>query len=133
MYEPPKRRKLTKAERKTVYDKCAGHCAYCGREIFPREMQVDHVIPMELYEAYAANGIDLDSINNMLPACRSCNNYKSSLTLEKFRAAIEKWTAVLERDSVTYRNAVRFRMVEPNPHKVIFYFEKMEALADEKS
>lgn len=125
MYEPPKRRKLTKAERQTVYDKCSGHCAYCGCEITIAQMQADHVIPMEFYDAYKTQGKDIDTVDNMLPACRSCNNYKSTLTLDKFRIAIEKWPFVLNRDNVTYRNAVRFGMVEPKPHKVVFYFEKM--------
>jgi len=125
MYKPPKRRVITKPERKAIYDKCGGHCAYCGKEITIKDMQADHVIPMEFYEAYKAIGQDIDSIENMLPACRSCNNYKSSLMLEKFRAAIERWPAVLNRDSVTYRNAVRFGIVIPHPHPVQFYFEKI--------
>jgi len=124
MYEPPKRRKLTKAERLAVYDKCGGRCAYCGCEISINQMQVDHVIPMEFHDAYKATGEDIDCIDNMLPACRSCNNYKSSLTLEKFRSAIERWPEVLKRDSVTYRNALRFGMVTANPRQVEFYFEK---------
>ena len=40
MYQSPKRRKLTKAERQFVYDKCGGHCAYCGCEITMRQMQI---------------------------------------------------------------------------------------------
>ena len=28
------------------------------------------------------------------------------------------------RDSVTYKNGVRFGVVTPTPHKVIFYFEQ---------
>lgn len=123
MYEPPKRRKLTKAERLAVFAKCGGHCAYCGCEITASTMQADHVIPMEFYESYLAAGVNIDCIDNMLPACRSCNNYKSTLTLEKFRAAIERWPQVLKRDSATYRNAIRFGMVEENPHRVVFYFE----------
>ena len=123
MYKPPKRRRLTKAERQKVYGKCAGHCAYCGCEITIQQMQADHVIPMEFYEAYKANGVDIDTLENMLPACRSCNNYKSTLTLEKFRAAIERWPEVLASSSVTYRNAVRFGVVTPTPHRVKFYFE----------
>lgn len=123
-YTPPKRRTLTKAERAEVYAKCGGHCAYCGERITPKQMQVDHLIPMELYEAYAAVGQDLDTMDNYMPACRSCNHYKSSMTLEKFRAAIERWPDVLMRDSVTYRNAVRFGMVMPNPRPVKFYFEQ---------
>lgn len=125
MYEPPKRRKLTKAERQVIYDKCGGHCAYCGRPITIREMQADHVMPMEFYDAYKAVGKDIDTIDNMLPTCRSCNNYKSTLTLEKFRTCIERWPEVLENGNVTYRNAVRFGMIVPNRHPVVFYFERM--------
>lgn len=124
-YTPPKRRKLTRTERAEVYAKYGGHCAYCGEKITQAQMQVDHKIPMELYEAYAAVGKDLDTMDNYMPACRSCNHYKSSMTLEKFRAAIERFPAVLARDSVTYRNAVRFGMVKPNPHPVIFHFEQL--------
>lgn len=126
MAEPPKRRKLTKAERLDVYNKCGGRCAYCGCEITMNQMQVDHVIPMEFYDAYKTEGIDIDTLDNMLPACRSCNNYKSTLSLEKFRTAIERWTEVLQKGNATYRNAVRFGMIVPNPHSVKFYFEQEE-------
>lgn len=123
MYTPPKRKTLTKRERESVLQKYDGHCAYCGVEITLEQMQVDHLIPMEMHEAYAAVGQELDTVENYMPACRSCNHYKSSMTLEKFRSAIERFPLVLDRDSVTYRNAVRFGMVTPNPHKVKFYFE----------
>lgn len=116
MYEPSKRRKLTKVERQTVYDKCGGHCAYCGVGITLGQMQVDHVQPISI------NGED--DLCNMLPACRSCNNYKHSMPLYMFRRAVEAWPEVLKRDSVTYRNAVRFGLVVPRPHHVVFYFEQ---------
>lgn len=127
MYEPPKRRKLTRAEREKVYTLCSGRCAYCGAHIALKEMQVDHVIPMEFYELYQAEGFNLDGMGNYLPACRSCNHYKSTLTLEKFRSAIENYPYVLARDSVTYRNAVRFGLVQPTPKKVQFCFEVIKA------
>ncbi len=60
-------------------------------------MQVDHAIPMEFYNAYRAVGKDLNALSNLLPACRSCNNYKSSYTMEKFRKAIERMPEVLQR------------------------------------
>lgn len=125
MYQQPKRRRLSKLERQEVYDKCGGHCAYCGIEISISEMQVDHLIPMEFYDVYAAEGRNIDVMDNFMPACRSCNKYKSSLTLEKFRTAVERWPDVLMRDSVTYRNAVRFGVVKPNPHPIMFYFEQI--------
>lgn len=126
MYTPPKRRAISKKERQQVHEKYGGHCAYCGAEISISQMQVDHLIPMEFYEAYKAEGIDLDQMDNYMPACRSCNNYKSTYTLEKFRKAAERWPEVLMRDSVTYRNAVRFGLVIPNPVAVKFYFETLE-------
>lgn len=115
-HTPPKRRKLSRQERQAVYDKCNGHCAYCGIELPISRMQVDHVDPISL------TGEDV--MENMLPACRSCNNYKHSMTLEKFREAAERWPDVLARDNVTFRNAVRFGMVEPRPRRVVFYFER---------
>ena len=129
MHEPPKRRRLTKAEREEVYAICGGRCAYCGAQIELKDMQVDHVVPMEFCNAYQAIGVEpdsLDSLDNYLPACRSCNHYKSTFTVEKFRKAIERYPIVLERDSATYRNAVRFGMIEPKEKKIRFYFELLD-------
>lgn len=117
-YTPPKRRKLTKAERQQIYAKCDGHCAYCGTSIAIEQMQVDHIIPIRRGGA--------DELDNMLPACRSCNHYKDSMTIELFRQSVERWPEILMRDSVTYRNAVRFGVVTPTPHQVMFYFEREE-------
>lgn len=69
------RKKLTPAERRTVYDKLGGHCAYCGCEIAYKDMQVDHVFPIR-------GGMERDKLDNMLPACRDCNHYKRGNTLE---------------------------------------------------
>lgn len=37
---------ISKKVRQLVYDKCGGHCAYCGKEIAYKDMQVDHIIPL---------------------------------------------------------------------------------------
>lgn len=122
------RRKLTKTDRQEVYDKCNGHCAYCGCEITLKEMQVDHIVPIARcfdYYCEQRKPEELDIMSNYLPACRSCNHYKSSLTLEHFRMCVERFPSVLMRDSVTYKNAVRFGLVEPKPQPITFYFEKL--------
>jgi len=111
------RKRLTKAERQKVYEKCGGHCAYCGRELEYRQMNVDHAIPLR--------SCGKDELENMLLACRSCNNYKSSMSIEELREMIEKMPDTLMRDNTTYRNAVRFGVVVPNKMPIKFYFEKI--------
>ncbi len=59
---------------------------------------------------------------------------------EKSESCRKKWflffffavliRVVLTRDSVTYKNAVRFGQVIPNKHRPVFYFENMSG-ADE--
>ena len=41
-----KRKALPKSVRIAVYQKCNGHCAYCGCDLQYKDMQVDHVIPL---------------------------------------------------------------------------------------
>lgn len=114
-----KRRKLSSYERKTVYIKTNGHCAYCGSELKYNDMTVDHIVPLN---GWSESGCD--TLENMLPSCRSCNKYKSGASLEAFRKRIEAQPDVLMRDNVTFQIAVRYKLVQPKPHKVIFYFEK---------
>ena len=110
------RKRLSEQERIRIWNKLSGHCAYCGCEIKFKEMQADHVVP--LYRG------GKDEIDNLLPACRSCNHYKSTLTVEEFREQVSKWHERLLRDDVTYKNAVRFGQVIPKPHRPVFYFEE---------
>lgn len=114
-----KRRKLTPQERMVVYRKMGGHCAYCGCVLKYEDMQVDHVVPLN---GWSQSGSD--TLDNMLPACRSCNHYKSTMSLENFRKMVENMPVALARDSVTYKNAVRFGLVVPDPHPIVFYFER---------
>lgn len=113
----PDRRRLTPAERRTVYNMTGGKCAYCGTPMSFSDMQVDHVVPLHQGGA--------DEPFNMFPACRSCNHYKRGMSLEKWRAQLEAIPATLERDCYTYRQGVRFGLVVPAPHTVEFYFERV--------
>lgn len=122
-----KRRKLSKTERMAVYQKTKGHCAYCGCVLEFSAMQVDHVVPLDGWSERGG-----DTLDNMLPACRSCNHYKSRSTLDGFRRMLENMPMALMRDSVTYRNAVRFGLVTAAPHPVVFYFEEPTFEGDEQ-
>ena len=119
------RRRVTPKERSYVYGLCNGHCAYCGKAITLREMQVDHFLSMETGPAIAYGRGEIDSLDNYLPACRSCNYRKSTMTVEQFRMNVSRLHDVLMRDSVTYRDAVRFGQVTPAQHIQLFYYEKL--------
>lgn len=110
------RRRLGPKERLSILGKMKGHCAYCGCEISLQEMQIDHILPLK------KGG--LDTLDNMWPSCKSCNHYKHTLTVEQFRRAIESMPHTLNRDSATYRIAVRYGLVVPDLCPVVFYFEK---------
>lgn len=111
------RRRLSKSERQKIYDKYNGHCAYCGCELGYKDMQVDHVIPLR-------RGGD-DDIENMLPACRSCNHYKGTLTAEEFREYVSKIPVRLQRDSIPYQVGVRFGIIRSS-RDVMFYYERSD-------
>ena len=112
-----RRRALTPFERQQIYGKFGGHCAYCGCEITIKDMQADHVVPLYLGGA--------DDISNLYPACRACNHYKSTYTVEKFRVVIQQAPALLMKSSATYRSLVRFGLIKhPGKTVVRFYFER---------
>ena len=114
----PKRRKLSKEERMKVYEKCKGHCAYCGCTLEYKYMQADHVIPLRV----GGN----DDISNMLPACRSCNHYKSALKPEEFRKYLSGIPKRLMRDSIPFQVGERFGIVKIITYDVTFYYEKVK-------
>jgi 5-methylcytosine-specific restriction endonuclease McrA len=41
--------------RQQIHQKYNGHCAYCGCEITPKEMQVDHIVSKEAFGLHMAN------------------------------------------------------------------------------
>lgn len=121
------RRRLSQAERKAVYDKYNGHCAYCGCDIPFKGFNVDHLHCLRNYEyTEEFTGIDVHSIDNLMPACGSCNRYKATMDLETFRKQLQKIPDRLQRDVCTYNIALRYRMVQENREPIKFYFERMK-------
>lgn len=114
----PKRKSIPQSVRQTVYQKYGGRCAYCGCELEYKDMQVDHV-----QSVYWNNGGN--EIENLMPACRMCNFYKSTYDLEKFRGQLRMLTERLEK-SFIYRLAKKYGIVEEHDRDIQFYFEKEE-------
>ena len=115
-----KRRKLTKAHRKIVYDKTNGRCAYCGCELEINNFHVDHIKSIKIY------GQDADVIDNMYPSCKSCNLYKHTLSVEDFRKELSKISIRLQRNISIYGIAKRYGIVVECNKDIEFYFERIE-------
>lgn len=118
-----------KINRTEVYNKCNGHCAYCGKEITMKEMQVDHVKP--LYRNDSVKTLEVwgvergtDDFENLLPSCSRCNKWKSTYSLEMFREIVQNSITRLERDTPNFRLAKDYGLLELTNKKIVFYFEK---------
>jgi hypothetical protein len=117
------RKSFSKQERMAVYEKYNGYCAYCGCKLEYKDMQIDHInaaYVAELHEKEVDN-----SIENLMPACRSCNFYKSTFSLEKFRERIQSIPQTLMREFI-YKMALKYGIIEVKDKPIVFYFEKME-------
>jgi 5-methylcytosine-specific restriction endonuclease McrA len=117
-----------KINREEIYNKCNGHCAYCGVEITIKQMQVDHIEPHwhTLTETQAQKSkIKKGSheIENLNPSCSRCNKWKSTYSLESFRNVIETSLVRLERDTPNFRLARDYGLLTETPKRIKFYFE----------
>ena len=117
-----------KINRQEVYDKCGGHCGYCGKDITIKQMQVDHIKP--LYRNDKVTTLEVwgvergtDDFENLIPSCARCNRWKSTFSVEMFRKEIELQIRRLNDYNNNYRMAKDFGLIEEKCIPVIFYFE----------
>ena len=122
-----KHKRIPKETRLKVYQKYDAHCAYCGCDLEYKDMQVDHLEPIYLYETSYESGEAgfLDDIDNLMPSCRMCNFYKSTFTLNGFRERLQTIKQRLEKD-FTYRIARRYGIIKEDDTQIKFYFERIE-------
>lgn len=108
---------MNKQIRIKVYEKYQGHCAYCGKIIEYKDMQVDHIQPKR-------NG-GTNDIDNLNPSCRSCNHYKRAFNLDGYRKYIQ---TLDERIKENYINkvAMNYEIIQLNKFDGKFYFERIK-------
>ncbi|MDD5064985.1 MAG: HNH endonuclease signature motif containing protein [Phycisphaerae bacterium] len=108
--------------RKEVYSKYGGRCAYCGREIEFKDMQVDHIVPKKAHPLYT-RGVEMEGTDNLNPACRRCNHYKRAHNLDFFRHMLE---TLNKRISGIYicKVAEDYGIIRVEEWDGLFYFER---------
>lgn len=142
---------MTKADRQKVFNKYGGKCAYCGCEL-EKGWHLDHVEPVcRIYEdelvtktkknhageeysfkehvtkykgmAYA----HLDTVENALPSCASCNINKHGDSIEGFRSSIKGYLNSLNLRMVQYKMVKKYGLVKETGIDVMFYFETLNS------
>lgn len=115
--------------RQLVYKKYNGHCAYCGKEIKFKDMQVDHLKAKALNRPVGRDLMgnyiypDIDDIVNLMPSCRRCNHYKRAETLEQFRTLLRTLHERIH-DKYIVKVAEDYGIIEYHEWDNLFYFEK---------
>ena len=105
-----------RVDRQKVYDKYNGHCAYCGKAITIKDMQVDHILSKR-------NG-GTNDIANLNPSCRLCNHYKRAYSIESFRDFALGGLIKRLMKIYIFRVALDYDMISINGWDNKFYFEK---------
>lgn len=124
--------RLTKGQRNEVLKRFEERCAYCGAPLTNETMHVDHKNPMFRndtdHQVQSMGRIrGSNDFSNLYPACRRCNLWKSTLTVEGFRDHITKSLQRLLRDTPNFKLALDFGLIELNDkYKVMFWFENYE-------
>jgi len=102
--------------REMVYKKTDGKCIYCGVDFGTGQQQycIDHIVALK-------NWGD-NSIDNLIPCCKSCNSTKGPKTLEEFRfEMLKKSGRYFTKNQVEYLRSIGIELPEA---KYTFYFEE---------
>ena len=116
---------LNKKQRSELKMKFGGHCAYCGDQLGDK-WHADHLAP--IYRGHEENKEishrGKDELENLMPACVSCNLSKSTWSLDKWRDELKAKVERLPKYEKNFRLVVAFAQVEITDNPIVFYFEK---------
>lgn len=107
-----RRKTWTPSQRREVYNKTLGHCAYCGVGLRFDEMRLDHVVSLHNHGA--------DEMDNLMPACQQCNYYKKGSNPEGFRRKLKRAFSKEKKGEYVQRLESKYG----KDWNGVFYFEK---------
>lgn len=112
------------AKRRAIYEKSEGHCWYCGCKLAEKGWHADHFEPIRR-NWWTTTSIfpELDTEENKVPACASCNIQKGAMDLEDFREKVQNFTNSLQKYHTQYDVAKRYGLIKETDKKVVFWFE----------
>lgn len=120
-----KHKAIPQKTRIALYEKYNCKCAYCGCDLEYKDMQIDHIKSVYANTDFKQNMTDEEmyAVDNLLPTCRQCNFYKSSMDLETFRKRLTTTLMNNLQKTFQYRLALKYGMIEEHIEPIRFYFE----------
>jgi 5-methylcytosine-specific restriction endonuclease McrA len=130
---------MRKETRIEVWNKYDNKCAYCGKDLEYKEMQVDHIWPQFLKHWLKTSGMlqkynkdypfdlekleDVNDIINLFPACRSCNYDKRSQNIGEWKESVKDKIRIL-RKGFNFKFMERYEIINVYEDKEVkFYYE----------
>ena len=108
------------SNRDLIRKKFGGRCAYCGTKLSQERrgdnaLQIDHVHPRHLGGT--------DDAENLVPACRRCNHYKKTFSIDEFRRELSLIPGRLAVSQPTFRLAQRHGLIIVNDTQPTFLID----------
>lgn len=131
---------MTKNKRQEIWSKTEGKCFYCGCELPEKGWHADHFHPIvrDIVPVLNEQGRttsfttgkscaypELDTIDNLVPSCAPCNNFKHSYSIEGYRYIVAEQFKNTLKGSTGLRQLERLGLVDLSEKPVKFYFEKV--------
>ena len=121
MSEQYTRKPFSKKLREILFDKYGGKCAYCGKTLKEGKWNIDHINPFFL--AHFEPDLDPNREENLNPACKKCNMFKSAFRLEDFRRELQLQVHRLKQ-SAQFNRALVYNQVKIVEKPIVFFFEQ---------
>lgn len=110
-------------KRDLILSKSNGHCWYCGCDLTGKKWQADHFHPV-IRIAGEMQYPELDVIDNLVPSCAPCNNFKHSNNIEGYRGTIREQFINVPKYSTGARQLLRMGLISMDEVPVTFWFER---------
>lgn len=110
-------------KRQAIWDKSGGKCWYCGTKL-SEKWDADHFHPVIRHPGTQKMLIpEFDVIENLVPSCKPCNNFKHSHTIDGFRFVINEQFDNVPKNSTGMRQLMRLNLVDIERKPIEFWFE----------
>jgi hypothetical protein len=114
---------MSPKNRKLIFDKSGGKCWYCGCDLTGTRWQADHFYPVIRFLGKMFYP-ELNTIDNLVPSCAPCNNFKHASQIEGFRWNVNEQFQNVPKNSTGMRQLMRLGLVDISVKPVVFWFEE---------